>query len=208
MISKFGRYCAYFILAVIAVLGAKQILVAYWEFKGDFVHQKFEDDMKKWALDRKRDSVFYVEVNELVESKKYDEAISILNDSLKSIPNIILVNDKKASLLVDIGDVYQDKGELTQAFQSYEQAIDLDSTNIEARVRRGEINYFKNNLDAAIVDYKVAARGNFDFYYFLGIVQAKRGYRKDALASLNSYLKQYPQSKQCKFAIDSIMSQR
>lgn len=202
--SKFVRYCAYLILGVIILLGIKEIFTTYFWFERDIANLSFEKEMEKQDLKNKNDNIFNIDIDNLINLKKYDVVIGKLNSKIKSLPTDKYLPTDKSMLLSQIGDVYQYKGDINSAFKNYSEAILLDDSNVNAHVKRGEINLYFHKLDDAINDYKAAANNNFDYYYILGVLQAKKGDKKSAIASLDSCLKFYPKTKGCKIKIDSL----
>ena len=206
IVSKFGRYCAYLILGVIVILGVKELFTAVFLIKGDIANQAFMKDLEKQELKNKDDSIFNVDINSLIDLKRYDDAIRKLYSRIKSLPIDKNLSIEKTILLSQIGDIYQVKNDTNSAFRAYSDAIVVDESNANALGKRATINFYLHKLDDAIVDCKAAANINGGYYYMLGQLQAKKGDKKSAIASFDSCLNYYPKSEKFKLKIDSLKS--
>ncbi|MDB4903240.1 MAG: hypothetical protein JWQ63_2521 [Mucilaginibacter sp.] len=196
--TKTVRYIVYFLLGIIVIWSLNEMLSSYYSMKADISFQNLKKSIKEQNQKNKDDSIFYVKIDSLLSLKKYDDAIGGLEKRAKLFPR------EKSIFMVQIGNIYKLKGDLNLAFNSYNEAIIIDTVNVNAYIKRGEINLQLNKLDDAIKDYKKAASENFDYYYFLGVLQERKGLLKDAESSIDSCLTYYPKSKMCRLKLDSL----
>jgi tetratricopeptide (TPR) repeat protein len=91
------------------------------------------------------------------------EIAMLLGDTekaLSALSTYLTYQPDDAQALAWLGAVYAAGGQLDQAFQMFDQALQKDSRSFEAYFQRGRLYLSQNNLDAALADLSKAVQLN------------------------------------------------
>ncbi len=162
--------------------------------------------------------------NKLFAQKKYKEAIALFEEILKDMPKLKMIyrnigncyfamekydkaieNYKKAimdkgdntEIYVAIGNAYINKGENDKALEWYQKADVSKIKDFNVLYNIGVIFYNNFKYDKAAEFFKMAVDHNPDFkegWYQLGITYVALNKQKEAIETLEKYLKLAPDS--------------
>jgi len=200
--SKVVRYFVFFILGAIAVWVIVTILTSYYGIKGDIEYQHFSESIEKGELRRKQkseeDSAFYANLNEMIGAKQFDVALRYLNERKTKNPS-----DWK-DLTINIGEVYEMKGNQKLANDSYSEVLRYDNSNIPAHLKRAGLYYRQHKLKLTIEEYKLVSSWNKDYYYPLALLYERDGDLLKAKTALDSFFVWDPENKSARLKYDSL----
>lgn len=113
------------------------------------------------------------------EVKNYNKAIGYFKDAIKL--------DRNAALFDAVSECYYEMGDFSKALQYINIAISMDSTELDYRDRRIQINYELGNRKAVLndADYRVHQEPNFGWYYY------DRGWYKDLYGDINGAIEDF-----------------
>jgi cytochrome c-type biogenesis protein CcmH/NrfG len=125
------------------------------------------------------------------KDKKYDEAISILNQIAKNDPNDFVV-------FAELGTLYFSKDKLSEAEDAYKKALELKPELTSVSVSLGKLYMIQKNNDAAVLVFTKALEldpKSADANQYLGetYLQAKKGSK--AVGYLNEAIRLAPLEK-------------
>lgn len=173
-------------------------MTAYFQYQSFKSHNDLTEYARKQEQKILNENKFYSQVDSLVNLEQFDNAINLLEKQILNSPV------DKEYFLLEIGNIYYEKGDLDSALLKYSEAINTSKIYIKAYVNRGWVLFEKNQLDSAIKDFKFAAERNFDFYYDLAIAQEKKGLFKESLNSFNIFIQHYPDNEECISGIERL----
>lgn len=139
-------------------------------------------------------SLFALGQSEIL-NENFAQAIILIETGIKSLPHSTYFQGLVESHY-HLGWLYQQKGELEQAFTYYNYAVDLDPTNFKPYISRGSAYADQGNFVAAIADYDNAILLNPQFalaYYNRGIVYTTQGRFKASVRDYSEAIRLNPQ---------------
>lgn len=153
----------------------------------------------------------------LAEQNKHDEALEVLNRALRltspksglrremldvmvqvyrsgeRLPEVVALLEKEAgndfARLRLLGSLYEEQGRIDDALARYQKALQINSKDLEVRLRMVQLLQIQGQLDQAIREYAAlirAAPHNPDFVFRMVEALLQRGERERAMAELTS----------------------
>jgi len=133
---------------------------------------------------------------ENLTQEEKDIIASLIQESLAQAKATVALNSQKSSNWENLGNIYKEiisfaNGADQFAVQSYMQAIALDPTNPNLRIKLGGIYQYMDKKEEAIKAFELAAIAKNDYpnaHYNLAIAYKQSGQHKKALEQINIVL--------------------
>jgi predicted O-linked N-acetylglucosamine transferase (SPINDLY family) len=122
------------------------------------------------------------------QQRNYSTAIERINHAIK-------LKSTDINFHINLGNIFQETGQLERAISSYQQVIQLDSSALDAHYNLGLALQKQGNLEAAIASYQQVIQLNPDYdsaHINLGIALKEQGKLENAISSYRQALKLRP----------------
>lgn len=143
------------------------------------------------------------------EKREYDTAITEYKKVLEKTKDDEKGKELKAKALAAIGEVYLQKEDRKTASEYFKKSIEMNPADEILAYNVAEIYFAGNKVDEAIEYYKMAAKIKPNWsepYLKIGYAYMNQGKFKEAIDSLNTFLKMDPSSPQAPVVKDIIKS--
>ena len=129
--------------------------------------------------------------DELIEQQKFDDAIKACLSLTKAYPNSAVLN-------INLGKCYFELGQIEQAIESYQKAIEINPACVVAYVMLSQMHSAQGDADQAIKNLKRAINlepHDHELYSTIGVEFLQKGNVVEAVNYLEKALKQNPNSQ-------------
>lgn len=172
-------------------------VTGYSSFRFDQLSNLHEQSNQRQLDEFNDQQGYYEEFNSQIALNNYDNALSICLSRIKKKPF------ETISIYIDIGELYNAKGDLDSAIYYFSKATLAALPRPEAFGNRGWAYYRKDLYEKAEKDLKIAAEINYDYYFALGIVQERIDKNK-AIESYKMFIQNSKDNSECKQRLDSL----